>query len=256
MSSAQAQLAMWIEQEHPALFADLYAAAVRGGINTQRKTLKGFGDDSGFALPDLSSYDSSFNASDLSPDFSDVPLQTVSLDMDTISAPSIGTDPSSSGGGLLSTIGGSLANAAESVGSYLTSAQGVNTLANLGTAYFKTQGAIAQQQTQAQILQAQIVAAQNGQSPYPVTYMTGTNGQAVPVYVTQPSTGIAPGSYGNAATQLPEGLQQAIANGTAQEVTLPDGSIGYTITPSILSTLTSNPLLWLLAAGIVLAALL
>lgn len=245
MSTARAQLAMWIEQEHPELFQALYAAAHAAGTQSRGAVLKGFGDDG-------TDDESWFNPAT----GSDPTLVPITLDTNTISAPNITMDVTPDSGSAISSAWGGITNAAESVGNWLVSPSGVNAVAQVGTAYFKTQGAIAQQQTQAQILQAQIQAAQQGQSPYPVTYVTNAAGQRVPVYVTQSPTGLLPGSYGNAAPQVPAGLQVAIANGSAQPITLADGSVGYTITSSILSTLTSNPLLWLLAAGVLLAAVL
>lgn len=235
---ASAQLAQWIEREHPKLFTQLYSVAISKGVGTTQQ-LHGFGDDFDFDASDF--------GSDSAPSFD--------LTSDTDS--SFFSSAADSTGNFLSSAGSGLASAASSVGSWLVSAQGLNTLANLGTAVLKTQATVANANLQSQVLQAQVQRAQAGQSPLPITYVQGSNGQPVPVY--QTGTSADPYASVAAGMQLPPALAQAVQNGQAQLVTLPDGSIGYTLNQGLLSQLTSggllsNPFLWLIGGGLLLLA--
>lgn len=75
----------------------------------------------------------------------------------------------------LSSIGNAVTGAAKSVGTYLTSQQGMNTLTNLGTSY------LAGKQQQ-KVLSTQVALAQAGMSPAPIQNTIGANGQTVPIY--------------------------------------------------------------------------
>jgi hypothetical protein len=74
----------------------------------------------------------------------------------------------------LSSIGSGIENAVSSVGSWLTSSQGLTTLSSLGTAYLNNQ-------TQQNVLQTQIARTQAAQAPLAVTYTQAPNGSLVPV---------------------------------------------------------------------------
>lgn len=167
-----------------------------------------------------------------------------------------GDDTDSSGGfwssigDTLSSVGSGIANAAESVGTYLTSSQGLSTLASLGTTYLNLQSSQANSQAQQAVLAQQIIRAQTGVAPAPIAYQ---NGQ--PVY----NTGAYDG--GIASNNLPPALQAAILNGSAQPVQLPDGTIGYELSnPNTLSSVLGSgsipPWLWIALGGLVLVAIL
>lgn len=238
------QLAQWVESAHPEIFATLYAKAINSGVNARPVYLQGFADDSD--LTDLSSFTPTL--SDISIDTGDATFMPVTS-MDT---GIIGTGDDSSDGSWLSTIGSGIANAAISVGTYLTSAQGLNTLANVGTAVLKTQQAQANAATQQAVLQQQIVRAQTGVSPVPITYVQDANGQTVPVY----STGELDGAV-NVAT-LPTALQQEIAAGTATPIELADGTIGYQLSSNTLASVfgSNSSLIWIGLAALLLVAVL
>jgi hypothetical protein len=259
MSTAAQQLAQWIEATHPELFQTLFAyvQTVQAAQRLRQSRLRGFGDDddltyfvpdypdtsAGYSAPAAPSFDiPTVNVADLQsvglPGATDVtvssPISTP-LDSNTLD---VSTD--NSGGGLLQSIGSGIASAASSVGNYLTSAQGLNTVAKLATAYFQVQNTQAQAQLQTQVLQAQLQRAAAGQSPAPLTYAVASNGALIPVYTTSPlaSMGVYPAN-------MPPSLQTAIAGGQSQLVTLPDGTTGYTVPPNVVSTLNASLSEWL-----------
>jgi len=127
---AATELASWLYQVHPELFAAAYLAA-----RTARATTLG--------------------------DFSDI--------LDSV-------------GSGLSSVGSGIENAVGSVGSWLTSSQGLTTLSSLGTAYLNNQA-------QQNVLQTQIARTQALQSPLAVTYTQTANGSVVPV-LPYSSTGV------------------------------------------------------------------
>lgn len=215
MSEATQQFAAWLQDQHPEVYAALYPLAI--AHLPRRATLRGFGDDT-------SSYDfSSFSE----PTLSDI---GTSVSPDVMSAPNVSaftSDTSSSwASGLL--------NAAESVGSWITSPQGLTALTNVGTAIIKTQQTQAIASTQLAVIQAQAARAAAGLPPAPIGYTP--RGQ--PVY--------------NASAGLPYPLEQAVNNGQVQPVQLPDGSVGYTLTPPLLQSVLGTGIpawAWLVGAG-------
>lgn len=226
MNTAQ-QFAVWLEQEHPDLFAQVFAIA-----NSRGSRLGALGDDS---------------------DLSDIDLSMPDLD--------ISTDASSGGfldtvGSMASSIGSSISTAASSVGNFLTSTQGLQTLAAIGTTYLAASAASSNAQAQQAVLQTQIARVQAGQSPAPITYAQTSTGQIVPVYqTTAPATTLYPPAVNTPVAALPTALQTAVASGQSQLVTLPNGATGYTLTPSVVSSLGGSSISWpliALAAGLVL----
>jgi hypothetical protein len=266
MSSARAQLAQWIEQEHPQLFAALYAQAARAGFNSRPVRLRGCGCDhahlGALGQDDAADFlDAESAVANSAVDYSGSvaqagetisasdPMSEVSFDASTIGS-GVGASLSSGSGDFLSSVGSGLANAAEGVGSWLTSSQGLTSLTNLASTLVATNA-------QQQVLAAQVARAQAGQAPLPITYAVAANGQAVPVYQVAPGTPIMAPSYVPPATLIPAPLQAAVASGTARPVLLPDGSAGYTVPPSTLSSLFSGSDSWLwlvLGAAVLLAA--
>lgn len=244
MTTQQAgeQFAQWLEQEHPDVYAVVYAQAVRSGLS-------GYGDVDDFT-PTLT--DISFDASDVSE------LSSVESSVDSgwanaldsigsssapasspVSAPNVVTRPQSgTSGGVMSAI--------SSIGSWLASPQGLNSVVNLGTAIVKTQGTIESGKVQMAVIQAQAQRAAAGLPPAPITYTLDANGNRVPVYDT--------GTNG----YMPPDLESAIASGRAHAVTLPDGSVGYVMDGSTLNSVlnfSSIPLwAWLLLGGVVIYA--
>lgn len=75
----------------------------------------------------------------------------------------------------LSSIGTSITSAVKTVGSYLTSEKGINTLTTLGGAYLGYK-------TQQNVLQTQVALAQAGMSPAPIQNTVDQSGRPVPVY--------------------------------------------------------------------------
>lgn len=75
----------------------------------------------------------------------------------------------------LKSLGTSVTGAVKTVGSYLTSSQGIDTLTTLGSTYLGYK----QQQN---VLQTQVSLAQAGYSPAPIQNTIGANNQVVPVY--------------------------------------------------------------------------
>jgi Na+/H+ antiporter NhaB len=84
----------------------------------------------------------------------------------------------------LASAGSSVLGALGSVAKALTSPAGITALAGAATAYFKYQGTVSTNQTQQAVLATQLQRAQAGQTAAPITYMTGANGQQIPVIAT------------------------------------------------------------------------
>lgn len=205
-------LANWLQFEHPALFQMILQQVAPG--------LAGLGDD----LPDLSDSTVTVSAPDLSVSAPDLtPIDTGSLISPSIDNNSLVTslptvaEPTSSSSAW-STIASGVSSAVGAVGSFLSSSQGINSLTNLATAYYKSQA-------QAPIiatLQTQAARAQAGQTVAPISYVQGANGQVIPVY----------------ASTLPPATVAATGN----VVTTAYGTPAYTLTPQSLQSLAPSAL--------------
>jgi hypothetical protein len=255
MSQASQDFAVWLETVHPDIYTQLYSQAIQQGAHAHR--LGALGDDDSSDLDvsdDSSSYDwSSFSSPTLtdpltgdsidtsidSSTSTDLTLQPLSFDASTLTAPNVTIDASG-------TTGDSLTGAATSVGNWLTSAQGLTAVANLTTATANAVSTVQQGKVQMAVIQAQAARAASGASPLPITYAYNSAGQLVPVY--QPVSG----------SLIPPNVSAAIGNGTAQPVTLADGSTGYTLSSSLLQSLFgAGDSTWiLLGAAVVLMLLL
>jgi hypothetical protein len=135
-------------------------------------------------------------------------------------------------GSVASSLGSGISDAASSVGNYLTSSQGLQSLSSLANTYMQTQA-------QQAVLQTQLSRAQQGLPPAPVSYSTNAAGQVVPVYT---GASQVPGLYGS-------------------PVTLPNGTSGYPISTTGLTALggtssMSSYLPWILGGAAVLVGIL
>lgn len=233
MSTASDQFAVWLEKEHPDVYEILYAQAISQGAGR----LSGFGDDDSSDI--ISDYGQQYGDSEPTVTYSDPTLQDVGfLDNTTLSTPSVTDSPTGtdSSGGILSAL--------SNVGSWLVSAQGLTSVANVATAVLKVQQTQEVAQMQQQVIAQNAARAAAGQAPIPITYITGANGAVQPVYDT-----------GTMQT-MPAQLEAALNAGQVQQVTLADGSVGYTVTPSVLSSLFGSAIpwyVWVLGAGLLLA---
>lgn len=196
--AAALSLSAWLAREHPPLFQAMTRAAAR----TQLGRL---GDDTGY-------FDLSADPPTIDPMVADIspPLQDIStFDVSGQALPDVSFDPSVSSttsGGFLSSVGSALSSAVSGVGGFLTSSQGLTSLANVATQYFKTQGTLATAQTQQAVLQTQLQRAQAGQAAAPITYTRNPyTGQLTPVL--QTGAGYAP-LTASALTQLTPFLNQ------------------------------------------------
>jgi len=259
MRSGAQLLSQWLENTHPELFHMLHAKAQAAYAHAtlQRARLRGFGDDGldeytidppesldfGSGSSDYTVDIPTLSESDLSNPISDVDLSSigsgVNAGISPIEAGSLDVATDQSSGGFLQSIGSGISSAAGAVGNFLTSPQGLSTIANLGQAYFQLQNNKVNAQVQNSILQAQVARISAGGLPAPITYVRGSNGQLVPVYSAPPAYTTAAGGIVTPGS-MPPALANAIATGQAQLVTLPDGSTGYTIPPSILGSLGGN----------------
>lgn len=267
MSTAAQQLSQWIETVHPDFFSTLfgYVARRQGAAQLRGAYLRGFGQDDDSS--DLTEFTPTFDtgtvdvdttdliSSQYTPATVDIPTLT-STDLlppiaaTSITAPDTGTlDVSTdNSGGFLSSLGSGISTAASSVASFLTSQQGLSDMAKLGTAYFQLQNTQANAALQTQLLQAQAQRAASGAAPLPVTYVTGTNGQLIPLYAVS-SGGL-----------LPAALANAVAAGASQYVTTPSGISGYTVPTNIIPALSGSdsltsllPWIALIVGGLILA---
>lgn len=232
----QDEFAQWLEETHPEVFEALYAVA----RSRARSPLSGLAD------VDLSDVTSSLDSALDQISFSagtdiDAGLALQNLDFGIgETTPTVTQSPAgvSSSSGVL--------NSLSSVGQWLTSASGLNAIANIGTAVLKTAGAVDVAHAQMAVIQAQAARANAGMSPAPISYTRDAQGNLIPVYNTGTSQ------------YVPTQLEQAIQQGRAHAVTLPDGSIGYTMDSALTSSLLSTGLpwwMWLIGGGIVLIAL-
>lgn len=225
----RAQFAAWLDKEHPDIFEVMYAHHIQ-------RRFSGLGDD----LPEVDVTATTDNSttplttvdeSTLTDTAVDIPVDNVNIATDSAADTTSGW-----GSGVLSAL--------SSVGNYLVSPQGLTTLAQVGTAVLKTQQAQATANMQMAIINANAQRAATGQSPIPITYAQNAQGATVPVYDT------------STMQQMPVQLEQAIAEGRAHPVTLPDGSTGYAMDNPTLSTLLGNQLPWYVWAGIAAVVLL
>lgn len=255
MSAAQ-QLSQWLETTHPELFDTLHqrAQVLRTTHLLGRARLRGFGDDVSDVI-DLTGDASATVTVDASP-VAPVDINTVSAnDLSSagisaaVSAPDLTPGYSS---GFLQNLGAGITSAAANVGNFLTSPQGLTDLTKLGTAYFQLQNNKTNAQLQTAVLNAQVMRANQGLSPLPITYARSPDGQMVPVYQTSPlaSQGVFPAN-------MPTALQASISAGQSRLITLPDGSTAYTVPPTIVGSLNSNlslsemlPWIFLIGAGL------
>jgi hypothetical protein len=235
--SAAGEFAQWLNQEHPDVYAQLYALARTQGIGN--RTLRGLGDDTGISSDEVTvSSDAPVDTS-VAYDPS-APIQDIStFDPNTLSTDSPIDSPAgvSSGGGFL--------DALSSVGDWLVSPGGLNSIAAVGTAVLKVQQSQAVAQAQLAVINANAARAAAGKSPIPITYVTDSTGHVVPVYNT------------GTMQLMPPQLEAAVAAGQMRQVTLSDGSLGYAMDTSTLNSVlgSSVPLwVWLLGGGLLLAA--
>lgn len=244
MSRAAQQFGQWLGTVHPEIYQAVYAHVMTHGSgakgSNRSQSLRGLGDDD---------FDTEYGSAD----FSDPALTDISVDTDNleyVEASSEGDaadalplfdSPSSP----ISQGASSVTSSTAKVNNSLTSPSVVTAIANLGVAVLKTVATVDVAHAQMAVVNAQAQRAQQGQSPAPISYIQGPNGQMIPVY----DTGMASGT-------IPSSLEQAIASGQSQAVTLPDGSTGYTLNSSTLSSvLGSNSSLLLIAGGALLLLL-
>lgn len=209
-------LATWLAAHHPDLFLTVLkqAQAAQVAQKIQLRGLRGLADGTtttfdsadAFSNPPLQQFD--FSTPSLQQfDLSSPGLQTISFDSDALVPASFLTDSTDTGSSFLSNLGGGLTSAGStlgsvfggalsgtlgalgSVGSYLTSATGLNNLTGLAKTYFAAQGATATAATQQAVLQAQVSRAATGQTAAPITYQRDAYGNVVPVYATNTAQG-------------------------------------------------------------------
>lgn len=214
------KLSAWLAVHEPGFFRRLLAQTQK----LQRSPLGRlgmFGDDSSL-LSDVSLDPGTFeipadttSAIDTAasvPDFSDVTLSDVSVDIPDIPQsttdainqaiaapdPSTPADASNVSSGFWSTVGsnaGSVLGAVGKVASALLSPQTITAASNAASAYFRSQATTAQAQAQAQtqqaVVQAQLSRVAQGAAPAPLSYVRdpGT-GALTPVYYS--NTGVQP----------------------------------------------------------------
>lgn len=136
---------------------------------------------------------------------------------------------------ILDNVGGAFSSAVSSVGNWLSNPENVKSLTSLAGTYFATQAASNAAQAQSAVLQAQVNRAQVGQTAAPISYVYDQNNQPIPVY-----TGSTP------------------VNSLGQQIVLPSGQVGYSVTPQALASLSPSFLqkygLWLVGGGLALVA--
>lgn len=88
---------------------------------------------------------------------------------------------------MLSSIGSSFSDAASAVGDWVSNPQNIQSLSNVASAYFKTQGAAIQAHAQTAVLNTQLQRAQYGQIPAAISYQINpATGVQMPMYNGQP----------------------------------------------------------------------
>lgn len=236
-NAASQELAQWLGETHPQLYDALFAHALRNGA----RALSGLGD-----------VGDDFGLSDFTPQLQDVSIDQDNLDY--VDASSMGDiadalplfdDPVGGTQSVPVSSQGSVTSSTQSVGQYLTSGPGLTAIANLGTAVLNAVATTQVAKAQMAVVQAQAQRAQNGQSPLPITYVEGPNGQVIPVYNT-----------GNGTEILPSALQGAINGGYSQPVNLPGGGVGYTLNSNTLSSLFGSNSIWLVLGAMALGLVL
>lgn len=212
------QFAQWLEKEHPDIYEVLYAQA----LNSQRSSLGALGDD-GDGLTDIT-----FDSGDVT--------------VDSEVSPAVSIDTSATDGGF----GSGLLSAASSIGSWLVSPQGLNSIAAVGTTVLRVQEAQQIADMKMAVINSNAARAAAGKPVVPITYAQNDQGQTVPVY------------DGSTLQMMPPELEAAIQQGRAHPVTLADGSTGYAIDNPTLSSLLGVSIpwyAWVFGAGILLLAL-
>lgn len=225
----------WLGQTHPQVYEALFAHAIAQGA--VRNTGLGDYDFTSFSTPELQ--DIQIDTDTLNDITSSSWADATSAIASAVqSLPGGGSitrapagAPSSSGGGFVT----GLTSAIGSVGKWATSPQGLNSLSQLGTAVLGAVTSANVAKAQVATIQAQAARAQAGLNPAPISYDAYGN----PVYNT-----------GMSNQQIPAALDAAIRNGTAHQVVLPDGSIGYTLDNNTLSSVLGTGLPWYVLAGI------
>lgn len=239
-------LATWLLATHPGLFATI--------LKTQGKKLSGLGDDDELSTVDVTAQysDDYLQPVDVTAQYSDTlqpvnvtaqyindPLQPVNVSAQYINPPINTTAANVSTPSLVSSLGSSIGGAVASVATFLL--KGTAALAPVAVAAFNAQTATSNQQAQLAVLAQQVNRATAGVAPANVAYTS--NG--TPVYIPTAATN-------GGLTTLPAGLGAA--------VTLPNGQVGYTLTPQALSNLSPTFLqqygMWIIGGGVALAALL
>lgn len=213
--AAAKSLAVWLLKTHPPLFAAL-------SVQAQRARVRGLGrlGDGETTLFDTGSTFAPDIAADMTPNlapisFAEPDLQSLTFDSSSLAVPDysmasqdqlpIATD---SGGGFFSSVGSALSSAVAGVGSFLTSTQGLSSLTNLASTYFKAQATSDVARTQAAVLQSQVARAANGQVAAPIGYTRNPyTGALTPVL--QTANGYAPLNV--AGTALPAGLSNFVS---------------------------------------------
>lgn len=226
-ASAKA-LSVWMLKNQPGVFATILKThAKQHGMK-----LSGLGDDE-------------LQPVDVTAQYSDVELQPVdvtaqySADLNPVNVTANYIDTSAaniSTPGLLSTLGSDVSGAVSNVASFLL--KGTAVLAPVAVAALRAQTANTAANAQARILATQASRAYAGAAPANIQY--AANG--TPVYV--PTAQVA-GGY----TTMPAGL--------GATVTMPNGQVGYTLTPTALSNLSPSFFqkygVWLIGGGAALA---
>jgi len=179
--AAGRSLAVWLAGQHP----ELFRAVAQKASRTRRFTHMGaLADDLTEFVPTVEPMPVSF---DFQP-----PIQEISFDSSSLAVPDFSyqseatpLDMGSSGGGFFSSVGSALSSAVSGVGNFLTSQQGLSSLTNLASTYFKAQAQTQTAQTQMAVLQAQTARVANGQTAAPITYTRNPyTGQLQPVIQT------------------------------------------------------------------------
>ncbi len=134
---------------------------------------------------------------------------------------------------ILSNVGGAFSTAVKGVGTWISNPENMKSLVALGGTYFATQAAKDAANAQIAMLQTQADRAQSGQTAAPISYTYDAAGNPVPVY-----TG------------------SSLIPGLGNQVALPSGQLGYTMSPNALATLQPSFIqkygLWLVGGGVVL----
>jgi hypothetical protein len=216
-------LAAWMLKHQPGVFATMLKThAKRTGAK-----LGALGDDELQPVDVTAQY---INGPDISSTFStpDYDLNVgnpLSLNVDTSAANATTTS-------ILGNLGSDVGGAISSVASFLL--KGAAAVAPVAVAALQAKTAAGNQQVQAAVLAAQLGRAQAGVAPANIAYTA--NGTPVYIPTANPTGGL---------TTMPAGL--------GQQVTLPNGQVGYTLTQQALTNLAPSFLqkygIWILGGG-------